>query len=80
MSDYPDIYADGFSVTAGRFGVTLTLLRSDPSGEPGVHDDARVVVGRVRMSPNLAQAVADTLGKSLVAATSATQGDRTTTH
>ena len=35
MADFPDIYADGFSVSAGRFGVTLTLTRSEPTGEPG---------------------------------------------
>ena len=48
MADYPDIYADGFSVTAGRFGVTLTLTRSEPTGESGTHEDPREVVGRVR--------------------------------
>lgn len=80
MADYPDIYADGFSVTAGRFGVTLTLLRSDPTGEPGVHEDPRQVVGRVRLSPNLAKAIADTLGKSLVTPATAAPEGKTTTH
>lgn len=80
MSDYPDIYADGFSVTAGRFGVTLTLLRSEPTGEPGAHDDPREVVGRVRLSPNLAQAIAEALGKTLVAASGSTQKGSTAAH
>ena len=80
MTDYPDIYADGFSITAGRFGVTLTLLRSDPTGEPGVHDDPRQIVGRIRLSPNLAKAIAESLGKSLAAAPQTAQQGKTTTH
>lgn len=80
MTDYPDIYADGFSLTTGRFGVTLTLLRSDPSGEPGVHDDARHIVGRIRLSPNLAKAIAESMGKSLVAASQAVSEGTSTTH
>jgi hypothetical protein len=80
MTDYPDIYADGFSLTTGRFGVTLTLLRSDPSGEPGVHDDARHIVGRIRLSPNLAKAIAETMGKSLVAASQGAPTEKSTTH
>ena len=50
MTDYPDLYADGFSLTAGPFGVTVTLHRSDPTGEAGPHQDPNVVVGRVRFS------------------------------
>lgn len=81
MSDYPDIYADGFSVSAGRFGVTLTLTRSEPTGEPGTHEDPREIVGRVRFSPNLAKAVADSLGKALVAASRGAQpASKTTAH
>ena len=80
MTDYPDIYAHGFSLTTGRFGVTLTLLRSDPSGEPGVHDDARHIVGRVRLSPNLAKAIAETMGNSLVAASQGASTEKSTTH
>jgi hypothetical protein len=80
MPDYPDIYADGFAVTAGRFGVTLTLYRSEPSGEPGVHDDPKEIVGRIRFSPNLAKAVADGLGKSVVASSASTQSRKSSTH
>ena len=81
MADYPDIYADGFSVTAGRFGVTLTLTRSEPTGESGTHEDPREVVGRVRLSPNLAKAVADALGKTLAAASQGAQPtSKTTSH
>lgn len=81
MADYPDIYADGFSVSAGRFGVTLTLTRSEPTGEPGTHEDPREVVGRVRFSPNLAKAVAEALGKSLAAASRGVQpASKSTSH
>jgi hypothetical protein len=73
MADYPDIYADGFSVTAGQFGVTVTLTRSEPTGEAGPHEDPREVVGRIRLSPQLAKAVADALGKTLAAASQGTR-------
>ena len=59
MPDYPDIYADGFSVTAGDYGVTITLRRSQPSGEPGPHQDPSDIVARVRLAPNTAMAIAD---------------------
>lgn len=59
MADYPDIYADGFSLTAGPFGITLTLTRTEPTLEPGPHQDAGEIVGRVRLSPNLAKAIID---------------------
>ena len=80
MSDYPDIYADGFSVTAGRFGVTLTLTRSEPTGSPAP-TRIRARSGRVRLSPHLAKAVADALGKTLAAASQGAQPtSKTTSH
>jgi hypothetical protein len=59
MPDYPDIYADGFSVTAGDYGVTITLRRSQPAGEPGPHQDPSDVVARIRLAPNTAKAIAE---------------------
>jgi hypothetical protein len=50
MADCPDVYADGFSVTVGPFGVTLTLSLSQPTGAPGPHEDPTEVVARVRES------------------------------
>ena len=67
MSDYPDLYADGFSLTAGPFGVTVTLNRSDPTGEAGPHQDPNVVVGRIRFSRELAKVLADQLDQMLLA-------------
>lgn len=78
MADYPDIYADGFSVSAGQFGVTLTLNRSEPSGEPGPHAEPTVVVARVRMNQNLAKAIADTLSQVIAAAAQGIQETKTT--
>jgi len=66
MADYPDIYADGFSVTAGPFGVTLTLQRSEPMLVAGAHEDPSAIVGRIRMSPNLAKAIADGMNQMLL--------------
>jgi hypothetical protein len=58
MADYPDVYADGFSLSAGAYGVTLTLTRSEPTGEPGPHEEPMVIIARVRMTANLAYAIA----------------------
>ncbi len=55
----PDIYADSVNVTAGQFGFTLTLLVGDP--HPNEAQPRQRVVGRVRISPDLAGALARTL-------------------
>jgi hypothetical protein len=57
--DYPDFFADGFSLTAGPFGTVLTLTQTQPTGEPGNHQDPTEIVGRVRLTPPLAKAIAD---------------------
>jgi hypothetical protein len=61
MADYPDFYADGISVSVGPFGVTVTFQLSQPSLEPGPHVDEGHIVARARMSPALAQALAQGL-------------------
>lgn len=63
MADYPDIYADGFSLTAGPFGVTLTLTRTEPTLEPGPHQEVGEIVARVRLSQGLAKAIVDGFGQ-----------------
>jgi hypothetical protein len=81
VTDYPDLYADGFSITAGPFGVTLTLTRTVPTGEPGAHEEPIEIVGRVRLSPALAKAVADAFQQVAAAAAQAGQQTGTTvTH
>jgi len=67
MPDIPDLYGDGFSLTAGPFGVTLTLHRSEPTGEAGPHQDPNAVVGRIRFSRDLARVLAEQLNQLLAA-------------
>ena len=55
MSDYPDIYTDGYSVTVGPFGVTFTLLRSEGPDVAGSPTNTNAIVARVRMSRDLAE-------------------------
>lgn len=73
MADYPDIYADGFSVTVGPFGVTLTLVRSQPTGEPGPHQEPAEIVARIRLSPALAKTISDVFTKVSAAAVQTAQ-------
>jgi hypothetical protein len=79
VSDLPDLYGDGFSLTAGPFGVTLTLHRSEPTSESGPHQDPNVSVGRVRFSRELARVLADQLNQ-LLAASAQTQTSSTVKH
>jgi hypothetical protein len=52
--DVPDLYADEFWLSSGPIASTLTLLTSIPP-QPGVTSAPRArVVGRIRMSPQLA--------------------------
>jgi hypothetical protein len=67
--DYPDIYADGFSVTVSPVSATLTLTRTQPTGQPGNHEEPTEVVGRVRLSPVMAKAIADALNQLAAQAT-----------
>jgi hypothetical protein len=77
MADYPDVFADGFSLTAGQFGITLTLSRSEPTGEAGPHDEPQVIVARIRMTQSLAEAIAETIHQ--MAAMAAQGGPQTGT-
>ena len=78
MADYPDIYADGFTLTAGTFGVTLTLTRSQPTGEAGPHEDPTEIVARVRLSTALAKAITDGFAQVAAAVAQGQQGGQTT--
>lgn len=78
MADYPDIYADNVAVGVTPFGVTITLVRSEPSVEPGPQAGVtNQIVGRIRLSPSLATALAEvitkTMGQAAQAAQAATQ-------
>ena len=65
MHEYPDVYADGYSLSFGPYGCTLTLLRSEPPLDaPGGHVPSEVVA-RVRLSAPLARAIADALSQAV---------------
>jgi hypothetical protein len=67
MADFPDIYADGYSVSAGPYGVTVTLHRSEPTGEAGPHAEPTIVVARLRFNQALARAMAEALLQMMAA-------------
>jgi hypothetical protein len=71
MSDFPDVYADGYAISAGPYGVTLTLHRSEPTGEPGPHAEPTQIVARMRFNHTLGKAIADALLQTMAASAQA---------
>lgn len=67
MSDYPDVYTDGFGIAGGPFGLTVTFTLSQPSGSAGPHEDPVLPVVRIRMSRDLARTMVDMLTQALAA-------------
>lgn len=65
MPEYPDIYADGVSISASAYGFTLTFSLSEPTGSPGTEASPTRPVARIRMSATLAAFVAETLRAAL---------------
>lgn len=61
VPDVPDLYADGYSVNVGPFGVTVTFLRSviDDAGQPTQSNEAII---RVRFSKELAEQMTKGIG------------------
>ena len=80
MADYPDVFADGFSISANTLAITLTLTRSDPTGEPGVHEEPRSIVARVRLSPGMAAALGGALSEASTARVQSPEQAETTKH
>jgi hypothetical protein len=62
-SEFPDIFADGVTVSTGLYGVALTFYLSDPVAQPG-GSPGRVVT-RIRVGPALAEALADNIKQGL---------------
>ena len=56
---FPDVYADGINVAGGPYGIALTFQLSDPA-RPG-EADAMTPVARIRLSMELAAALAQVL-------------------
>ena len=57
--EVPDLYTDSIQIAGAPFGFTLTLLLSDPA--TASPENPGRVVGRVRMSPELAAVLGDIL-------------------
>ena len=80
MADHPDVFADGFSISANPLAVTLTLTRSEPTGEPGVHEEPRSIVARVRLSPGMAGRLGSALSQASTARVPRPEEAETTKH
>jgi len=65
MADYPDLYLDGYTVTVSPFGVTLTLMRSEGPDASGTPSPTNEIVGRVRMSKDLAEHMAEAMRNTI---------------
>jgi hypothetical protein len=61
--EFPDIFADGVTVSTGPYGVALTFYLSDPLGGPGGSPGR--TVGRVRVSLRLAEDLSDNIKHGL---------------
>lgn len=64
-AEVPDVYADAASVASGKYGFALTFLLTEPplEGQGG----GQRVVARVRLSTELARAVATAVAQATVA-------------
>ena len=80
MVDYPDFFADGFSLTVGPFGVVITFQLTQPTLEPGPHVDPGVVIARARMTPALAKALAQGLNDAVAQQATVQQAETTVRH
>lgn len=68
----PDVFGDGVSVGTGPYGVTLTFFRSEPLRPPGDPGIPGRIVGHVRLSPELAKALAESITRSFESVAEAT--------
>lgn len=68
----PDLYADEFWFSSGAYGATLTLIVTTP-GRPGTTESSSKIVGRVRMSPQLANDLARVIQENATAVVVASQ-------
>lgn len=80
MTDYPDFFADGFSLTVGPFGVVVTFQLSQPTLEPGPHVDPGLIIARARMAPALAKALAQGLNDAVAQQANVQQTESAVKH
>ena len=80
MPDFPDVYADGFGLTAGQYGVTLTFTHVLPTGEPGPHEEPTEPVVRLRMGRELAKTLQENLSQLLAVSAQLPSTSATTKH
>jgi hypothetical protein len=64
MPDFPDLYTDGYALGVGPYGITLTLLASQPPPAEGV-SAVNTPVARLRMSREFAKELAAALNKGV---------------
>lgn len=77
MTDHPDVYADGLTITASPVAVTLTFTRMEPA-VPNVADAEQVVIAcRVHLARPIAKAVRELLDRMMDAKQ---EGTQTVTH
>lgn len=72
--DFPDFFGDSINVAGGTYGVALTFFASDPLGK----DDAipGEIVGRARISPEMAAALAAMLAEAVENVRKANEHDK----
>ena len=78
--EIPDLYCDNVAISVNQHGLTLTLQRTIPVLEEGQSQVQNEVVGRVRMSHELARTMAELLTRMNVAAATQQATDTTKKH
>jgi hypothetical protein len=61
----PDIFADAVTTSVSPYGVTLTFYLSDPLAPATGTPQVGRIVGRARIAPALAEALADSIKQGL---------------
>lgn len=63
--DFPDVFADGVTVSTGAYGVSFTFHLSDPLTPPPAGSLPGRIVARIRVGPKLAETLADNIKQGL---------------
>jgi|BarGraNGADG00212_1021973.scaffolds.fasta_scaffold282271_1 hypothetical protein len=68
MAEFPDVYGEVFSITAGPAGCIITIAHILPTGETVPHEDPTEIVARIRVSLPVAKMLLEGLQQTLTAA------------